>query len=184
MIHGVGEQPTAGVIPISILGEYEYWILQAKAQTAEKGLFSFIFIADGLFISEKSILIFKPIWAHHHIIGACIGHEKYWFSRNVLYIFTEPFTISRQLMSLDHISGAGPDGIWLLLRRKERHATIVRPACQNTPSVTRLHRSIWMLCAGCGIPGSMMHLHTIKKQGDFLIRRSFIAWITKESIFK
>ncbi len=24
MIHGVGEQPTAGVIPISILGEYEY----------------------------------------------------------------------------------------------------------------------------------------------------------------
>lgn len=177
IIHGVGGTTDGWRHPeVDPSASTNVEFYKQKAQTAEKGLFSFIFIADGLFISEKSIPHFLNRFEPITILSALASVTK-----NIGLVgtfstsFTEPFTISRQLMSLDHISGGGLAGIWLLLRRKELHAIIAEPDCQNTPSVTLLHKSIWMLCVVCGIPGRRTHLYTIKKQGSFLIRQSFIV---------
>lgn len=107
MIHGVGGTTDGWRHPeVDPSASTNVAFYKQKAETAEKGLFSFAFIADGLFISEKSIPHifnrFEPITilstlaastTHLGLIGT--------FSTS----FTEPFTIARQLMSLDHISG-------------------------------------------------------------------------------
>ncbi|ARB38116.1 LLM class flavin-dependent oxidoreductase [Bacillus subtilis] len=107
MIHGVGGTTDGWRHPDvdpSASTNIEFYM--KKAQTAEKGLFSFIFIADGLFISEKSIPHFLNRFEPITILSALASVTK-----NIGLVgtfstsFTEPFTISRQLMSLDHISG-------------------------------------------------------------------------------
>ncbi len=107
MIHGVGgttdgwRHPDADPTASTNAAFY-----RQKAQTAERGLFSFAFIADGLFISEKSIPHFLNRFEPITILSALAASTTHLgligtFSTS----FTEPFTIARQLMSLDHISG-------------------------------------------------------------------------------
>ncbi|MEC0405171.1 LLM class flavin-dependent oxidoreductase [Bacillus velezensis] len=107
MIHGVGgttdgwRHPDADPTASTNAAFY-----RQKAQTAERGLFSFAFIADGLFISEKSIPHFLNRFEPITILSALTASTTHLgligtFSTS----FTEPFTIARQLMSLDHISG-------------------------------------------------------------------------------
>lgn len=89
MIHGVGGTTDGWRHPDvdpSASTNIEFYM--KKAQTAEKGLFSFIFIADGLFISEKSIPHFLNRFEPITILSALASVTKnYWFSRDVLYIF-------------------------------------------------------------------------------------------------
>ncbi|AZV50544.1 LLM class flavin-dependent oxidoreductase [Bacillus halotolerans] len=107
IIHGVGGTTDGWRHPeVDPSASTNVEFYKQKAQTAEKGLFSFIFIADGLFISEKSIPHFLNRFEPITILSALASVTK-----NIGLVgtfstsFTEPFTISRQLMSLDHISG-------------------------------------------------------------------------------
>ncbi|MGE7303047.1 LLM class flavin-dependent oxidoreductase [Priestia megaterium] len=77
-----------------------------QARILEKGLFSFVFIADGLAISEKSIPHFLNRFEPITLLSALAASTSHiGLVGTISTSFSEPFTIARQLMSLDHISG-------------------------------------------------------------------------------
>ncbi|MED3850968.1 LLM class flavin-dependent oxidoreductase [Priestia megaterium] len=77
-----------------------------QARILEKGLFSFVFIADGLAISKKSIPHFLNRFEPITLLSAIAASTNHiGLVGTVSTSFSEPFTIARQLMSLDHISG-------------------------------------------------------------------------------
>ncbi|MEW9701369.1 LLM class flavin-dependent oxidoreductase [Paenibacillus sp. SI8] len=77
-----------------------------QALKAESGLFDFAFIADGLYINEKSnphfLNRFEPITILS-ALGAVTTHLGLVATLSTSY--SEPFTVARQFASLDHISG-------------------------------------------------------------------------------
>lgn len=106
-IHGVGghiagwrhplAQPDASID----LGFYT-----SQAQKAETGKFDFVFIADGLFINEKSIPHFLNRFEPLTILSALAAvTSRIGLVGTISTSYSEPFTVSRQLASLDHISG-------------------------------------------------------------------------------
>ena len=77
-----------------------------QAQLAEKGLFDVVFIADGLYINEKSIPHFLNRFEPVTILSALsISTEKIGLVGTISTSYSEPFTVARQLASLDMISG-------------------------------------------------------------------------------
>lgn len=107
LLHGVGggtsmwrhpdAQPDASVN----FEIYKQWI-----QKAEEGKMDLIFIADGLYINEKSIPHFLNRFEPITILSALAS-----VSKNIGLVgtlstsYSEPFTVSRQFASLDMISG-------------------------------------------------------------------------------
>ncbi|MEK5484221.1 MULTISPECIES: LLM class flavin-dependent oxidoreductase [unclassified Viridibacillus] len=76
-----------------------------QAQKAEKGKFDLVFIADGLFINEKSIPHFLNRFEPITILSALAAvTSKIGLVGTVSTSYSEPFTIARQFASLDHIS--------------------------------------------------------------------------------
>ena len=106
LLHGVGggtsmwrhpdAQPDASVN----FELYKQWV-----QKAEKGKFDLIFIADGLYINEKSIPHFLNRFEPITILSALAA-----VSQNIGLVgtlstsYSEPFTVARQFASLDKIS--------------------------------------------------------------------------------
>ncbi|MGC6584938.1 LLM class flavin-dependent oxidoreductase [Paenibacillus sp. Dod16] len=106
LLHGVGggtsmwrhpdAQPDASVN----FGLYKQWV-----QKAEEGKFDLIFIADGLYINEKSIPHFLNRFEPITILSALAA-----VSKNIGLVgtlstsYSEPFTVARQFASLDKIS--------------------------------------------------------------------------------
>ena len=77
-----------------------------QAQIAEQGKFDFIFIADGLHISKDSIPHFLNRFEPLTILSAlAVVTEKIGLVATVSTSYSEPYTIARQLASLDKISG-------------------------------------------------------------------------------
>jgi FMN-dependent oxidoreductase (nitrilotriacetate monooxygenase family) len=76
-----------------------------QAQKAEAGKFDFVFVADGLYITEKSIPHFlnrfEPITILS-ALGAVTNHIGLIGTLSTSY--SEPFTVARQFSSIDHIS--------------------------------------------------------------------------------
>ncbi|UNK19495.1 LLM class flavin-dependent oxidoreductase [Paenibacillus sp. N3/727] len=107
LLHGVGggtsmwrhpdAQPDASVN----FELYKQWV-----QKAEEGKFDLIFIADGLYINEKSIPHFLNRFEPITILSALAS-----VSTNIGLVgtlstsYSEPFTVARQFGSLDMISG-------------------------------------------------------------------------------
>ncbi|MGG3281171.1 LLM class flavin-dependent oxidoreductase [Paenibacillus solani] len=107
LLHGVGggtsmwrhpdAQPDASVN----FDLYKQWV-----QKAEEGKFDLIFIADGLYINEKSIPHFLNRFEPITILSALAA-----VSTNIGLVgtlstsYSEPFTVARQFASLDKISG-------------------------------------------------------------------------------
>lgn len=78
---------------------------KTRAQLAEKGLFDFVFIADGLYISEKSIPHFLNRFEPITLLSSLAAvTENIGLVGTFSTTYTDPFTISRQLLSLDHLS--------------------------------------------------------------------------------
>ena len=76
-----------------------------QAQKAEEGKFDLVFIADGLFINEKSIPHFLNRFEPITILSALAAlTSKIGLVGTVSTSYSEPFTIARQFASLDHIS--------------------------------------------------------------------------------
>ena len=77
-----------------------------QAQLAEKGLFDVVFIADGLYINEKSLPHFLNRFEPITILSAlAMATEKIGLVGTISTSYSEPFTVARQLASLDQISG-------------------------------------------------------------------------------
>jgi FMN-dependent oxidoreductase (nitrilotriacetate monooxygenase family) len=76
-----------------------------QAQKAEEGKFDLVFIADGLYINEKSIPHFLNRFEPLTILSALAAvTSRIGLVGTVSTSYSEPFTIARQFASLDQIS--------------------------------------------------------------------------------
>lgn len=81
-----------------------FYIEQAKI--AEQGLFDVVFVADGLYINEKSLPHFLNRFEPITILSAlAVATEKIGLVGTISTSYSEPYTVARQLASLDMISG-------------------------------------------------------------------------------
>jgi len=80
---------------------YKRWV-----QKAEAGKFDLVFIADGLYITEKSIPHFLNRFEPLTLLSALAAVSKHVGLVGTLSTsYSEPFTVARQFASLDMISG-------------------------------------------------------------------------------
>ena len=76
------------------------------ARKAEQGKLDFLFIADGLYINEKSIPHFLNRFEPLTLLSALAAvTEHLGLVGTVSTSYSEPFTVARQFASLDHLSG-------------------------------------------------------------------------------
>ncbi|MGE8081051.1 LLM class flavin-dependent oxidoreductase [Peribacillus loiseleuriae] len=79
---------------------------QSVTQQAENAGFSFAFVADGLYINEKSIPHFLNRFEPMTILSALAAvTSKIGLVGTISTSYSEPYTVARQLASLDKISG-------------------------------------------------------------------------------
>ncbi|MFD2701315.1 LLM class flavin-dependent oxidoreductase [Paenibacillus shunpengii] len=107
LLHGVGggtsmwRHPDAQADASVNIDLYKQWV-----QKAEEGKLDLIFIADGLYINEKSIPHFLNRFEPITILSALATASKNIGLVGTLSTsYSEPFTVARQFASLDHISG-------------------------------------------------------------------------------
>jgi len=107
IIHGVGGNISAWrhpEIPSDASVSLPFYV--QAAQKAEEGLFDLVFIADGLYINEKSIPHFLNRFEPITILSALAAVTKRIGLVGTLSTsYSEPFTVARQFGSLDQISG-------------------------------------------------------------------------------
>lgn len=107
MIHGVGEKISDWRhpnIPSDASVSFEFY--KQQAQLSERGKFDFVFIADALYINEKSnphyLNRFEPLT----ILSALAAvTSKIGLVATLSSSYSEPFSAARQFASLDMISG-------------------------------------------------------------------------------
>ncbi|WP_026866953.1 LLM class flavin-dependent oxidoreductase [Jeotgalicoccus marinus] len=91
-------------VPADASINFDY--LKTVTQKAENAAFSFIFVADGLYINEKSIPHFLSRFEPLTLLAALAPiTSKIGLVGTVSTSYSEPYTIARQLMSIDHVSG-------------------------------------------------------------------------------
>ncbi len=107
IIHGVGGNISGWrhpEVPSDASVNLEFY--KRQAQTAERGKFDLVFIADGLYINEKSIPHFLNRFEPLTILSALAAvTSKIGLVGTLSSSYSEPFTVARQFASLDHISG-------------------------------------------------------------------------------
>jgi len=76
------------------------------ARKAEAAGITFAFVADGLYINEKSIPHFLNRFEPLTVLSAlAVATKKIGLAGTISTSYSEPFTVARQLASLDAISG-------------------------------------------------------------------------------
>lgn len=79
--------------------------VQETALKAEEGKFDFLFVADGLYINEKSIPHFLNRFEPITVLSALASVTRHLGLVGTLSTsYSEPFTVARQFASLDHLS--------------------------------------------------------------------------------
>lgn len=79
---------------------------KSQALKAEEGKFDFLFIAEGLYINEKSIPHFLNRFEPITVLSALAAvTSRIGVVGTLSTSYSEPFTVARQFGSLDHISG-------------------------------------------------------------------------------
>ncbi|MCQ4085716.1 LLM class flavin-dependent oxidoreductase [Saccharibacillus sp. JS10] len=107
IIHGVGGSITGWRHP-KVLSDASVNLdfYKRQALTAEEGKFDLVFIADGLYINEKSIPHFLNRFEPLTILSALAAVTSHIGLVGTLSTsYSEPFTVARQFASLDKISG-------------------------------------------------------------------------------
>lgn len=107
MIHGVGEKISDWrhpEIPSDASVSFEFY--KEQAQMSERGMFDFVFIADALYINEKSnphyLNRFEPLT----ILSALAAvTSRIGLVGTLSTSYSEPFSAARQFASLDMLSG-------------------------------------------------------------------------------
>jgi alkanesulfonate monooxygenase SsuD/methylene tetrahydromethanopterin reductase-like flavin-dependent oxidoreductase (luciferase family) len=80
--------------------------VQALAKKAEQAKFDFLFVADGLYITEQSIPHFLNRFEPITLLSALsLVTKKIGLVGTLSTSYSEPFTVARQFASLDHLSG-------------------------------------------------------------------------------
>ena len=107
LIHGVGGNISAWRHPeIPADASVNFGFYKQQALAAEAGLFDLVFIADGLYITEKSIPHFLNRFEPVTILSALAAvTSRIGLVGTLSTSYSEPFTVARQFGSLDHISG-------------------------------------------------------------------------------
>ncbi|MEI4769960.1 LLM class flavin-dependent oxidoreductase [Psychrobacillus sp. FJAT-51614] len=107
IIHGVGGNISGWRHPeIQTDASVSLDFYKNRAQKAEEGKFDLAFVADGLYINEKSIPHFLNRFEPLTILSALASvTSNIGLVGTVSTSYSEPFNVSRQLGSLDHISG-------------------------------------------------------------------------------
>jgi FMN-dependent oxidoreductase (nitrilotriacetate monooxygenase family) len=106
IIHGVGGNMGAWRHP-EILSDasVNFNFYKQQAQKAEEGKFDLVFIADGLYINEKSLPHFLNRFEPLTILSALASVTSHIGLVGTLSTsYSEPFTVARQFASLDHVS--------------------------------------------------------------------------------
>lgn len=107
MLHGAGGHMNAwksSEVPSDASVNLQFY--QSIIQKAENAGFSFAFVADGLYINEKSIPHFLNRFEPITILSALAAvTSKIGLVGTVSTSYSDPFTVSRQFASLDKISG-------------------------------------------------------------------------------
>ncbi|WP_029685636.1 LLM class flavin-dependent oxidoreductase [Tatumella saanichensis] len=107
MIHGASGNMSAWRHP-AVVSDASINIEFAKqtAKKAEQGKFDFIFVADGLYINEKSVPHFLNRFEPLTLLSALSGATQHiGLVATVSTSYSDPFTVARQFASLDHLSG-------------------------------------------------------------------------------
>lgn len=107
MIHGVGEKISDWRHPeIPSDASVNFNFYKEQAQISERGKFDFVFIADALYINEKSNPHYLNRFEPMTILSALAAvTSKIGLVGTVSTTYSEPFSASRQFASLDMISG-------------------------------------------------------------------------------
>lgn len=107
MLHGVGSSTSAWRHPDAVADASVNFELYKKwVRKAEEGKFDLVFIADGLYINEKSIPHFLNRFEPITILSALASVSRHIGLVGTLSTsYSEPFTVARQFGSLDVISG-------------------------------------------------------------------------------
>ncbi|WP_342513411.1 LLM class flavin-dependent oxidoreductase [Sporosarcina sp. FSL K6-1522] len=107
MIHGVGEKMSDWrhpEMPADASVSFEFY--KQQAQLSEQGKFDFVFIADALYITEKSnphyLNRFEPLTVLSALAAVT---SKIGLVGTLSTTYSEPFSAARQFASLDMISG-------------------------------------------------------------------------------
>ncbi|MGO4494702.1 LLM class flavin-dependent oxidoreductase [Paenibacillus sp. 2RAB27] len=106
IIHGVGGHVSGWRHPEAITdASVNFGFYKQQAQKAESGKFDLVFIADGLYITEKSIPHFLNRFEPITILSALASVTSHIGLVGTLSTsYSEPFTVARQFASIDLIS--------------------------------------------------------------------------------
>jgi FMN-dependent oxidoreductase (nitrilotriacetate monooxygenase family) len=106
-LNGVGNSISFWRHPdISVNASVSLDFYKKQALKAEEGKFDLLFIADGLFINEKSNPHFLNRFEPLTLLTALSGvTSNLGLVATLSTSYSEPFTVARQFASLDHISG-------------------------------------------------------------------------------
>ncbi|MDO3413079.1 LLM class flavin-dependent oxidoreductase [Saccharibacillus sp. CPCC 101409] len=152
LIHGVGGSVTGWRHPeVQSDAGVNFEFYKRQARTAEEGKFDLIFIADGLYINEKSIPHFLNRFEPLTILSAlAAATERIGLVGTLSTSYSEPFTVARQFGSLDQISGgrAGWNVVTSPLEGTARnHITRPHPAHAERYRIAEEHldvvRGLW-----------------------------------------
>ncbi|MEV5030452.1 LLM class flavin-dependent oxidoreductase [Paenibacillus sp. LPE1-1-1.1] len=107
VLHGAGGNLAGWRHPDAVAdASVNFAFYKQQALKAEEGKFDFLFIADGLFITEKSNPHFLNRFEPITILSALgAATSKIGLVGTLSTSYSQPFTVSRQFSSLDHISG-------------------------------------------------------------------------------
>ncbi len=106
ILHGASGNMSAWRHPAAIAdASINFHFVQETARIAEQGKLDFIFVADGLYINEKSIPHFLNRFEPITVLSALASVTRHLGLVGTLSTsYSEPFTVARQFASLDHLS--------------------------------------------------------------------------------
>lgn len=107
ILHGASGNMSAWRHPaVSADASINLEFVKQTAQLAEAGKFDFIFVADGLYINEKSIPHFLNRFEPLTVLSTLAALTSHiGLVGTVSTSYSDPFTVARQFASLDHLSG-------------------------------------------------------------------------------
>ena len=106
ILHGASGNMSAWRHPAAVAdASINFDFVQETARLAEQGKLDFLFVADGLYINEKSIPHFLNRFEPLTVLSALASITRHLGLVGTLSTsYSEPFTVARQFASLDHLS--------------------------------------------------------------------------------
>ncbi len=106
ILHGASGNMSAWRHPAAVAdASINFDFVQETARIAEQGKLDFLFVADGLYINEKSIPHFLNRFEPLTVLSALASVTRHLGLVGTLSTsYSEPFTVARQFASLDHLS--------------------------------------------------------------------------------